>query len=132
MSLSSQFKAPRGTASSVPSRVKPLFADASGNPIAVKPDLESQPTQEMMAESESIGESDDEMNSFDEDVVSEIIVQKTNEFISEFGEQLFKLTVQQWLTKREKKTRTSSAGTTPKKTKDGSGSDAPARKRKRL
>lgn len=125
-SLSAQFKMPRQNATT---RKQTLFGRVDGT----ENDQQTQQQQESQMDQVDITSedtADEESLSFD-DEVNQAIVQQTNEFISEFGEQLFKLTVNQWLTKREKKTR-SSVGT-PRKTtkKSSSGSEQPSKKRRR-
>lgn len=125
-SLSAQFKMPRQNATT---RKQTLFGRVDGT----ENDQQAQQQQESQMDQVDITSedtADEESLSFD-DEVNQAIVQQTNEFISEFGEQLFKLTVNQWLTKREKKTR-SSVGTTRKTTKkSSSGSEQPSKKRRR-
>lgn len=80
---------------------KILSCDANlEEPHSPQPSLNQ--TQEIMDE-DSMSDSDD--SEIDDNELNDLLQAETQQWLSEFGEKLFKLTVQQWLVKRDRQHR---------------------------
>jgi len=104
-SLSAQFKAPKSNSSKTSSKLFGLTPDVPNAKPSTPPSTQDydnllEAIQEVETEKESSdSSSDDEFNS----TTTAILADKADEFLSEYGESLFKLTVKQWLNQQQKK-----------------------------